>query len=251
MKTKLLVKKIPEMNKKIFDADYKEIRNLIKQTKNKHGVYALYDKKEELYYVGQTKRDIINRVKQHLTDKHRGKWERFSIYFTKNPQQACEMEAVILSMVPKPKGNTQKKSRIGEDKGLMKLMEQLDKEINNRKSLFPKKDRTRQQAKQSNRKTTQKKSKAGNKRALDLVVNLFETDKPLKAKYKGQEYRAMLLKSGKVLYKGKEYNSLSGATKAIGSGASGFVFWQIQDHKNRWVTLSTLREKSRAFKKVA
>ena len=27
--------------------------------------------------------------------------------------------------------------------------------------------------------------------------------------------------SGKVLYKGKEYNSLGGATKAIGSGASG------------------------------
>ena len=57
--------------------------------------------------------------------------------------------------------------------------------------------------------------------------------------------------SGKVLYNGKEYNSLGGATKAIGSGASGFVFWQIQDHKNRWVTLRALREKSRAFKKVA
>ena len=251
MKTKLLVKKIPKMNKKIFDADYKEIRNLIKQTKNKHGVYALYDKKEELYYVGQTKRDIINRVKQHLTDDHRGKWERFSIYFTKKPQQACEMEAVILSMVPKPKGNKQKKSRIGEDKGLMKLMEQLDKEISNRKSLFPKEDRTRQQAKQSNRKTTQRKLKAGNKRALDLVVDLFGIDKPLKATHKKQEYRAMLLTSGKVLYKGKEY-SLSGAGKVVtGLETNGWIFWQIQDHKNRWITLSDLREKSRAFKKVA
>ena len=82
-------------------------------------------------------------------------------------------------------------------------------------------------------------------------MNLFGTDKPLKATHKKQEYKAMLLTSGKVLYKGKEY-SLSGAGKvATGLETNGWTFWQIQDHKNRWVTLSTLREKSRTFKKVA
>ena len=253
MKTKLLVKKIEGINRFVFDKKYKEIRELIryKTKKTPHGVYALYNKNRTLYYVGQTKKDIIKRVKCHLKGKHGRKWEYFSAYFTKKEEHAREVESIILSVLPEVKGNTHNRSKIGEDKKLTKAIERLKKEIDKGTPVFaaigPKK---RQQAKKSNRKkATQRKSKAGNK-SLSLV-NLFETDKPLKATYKKQEYRAMLLTSGKVLYNGKEY-SLSGAGKvARGLETNGWTFWEIQDHKDNWITLSALREKSRAVKKVA
>ena len=252
MKTKLLVKKIEGIDKFVFQTQYKQIRDLIRQkAKNMHGVYALYDKKGRLYYVGQTKKDVIKRVKQHLNNKHRGKWQYFSIFLTKKEWQAREVESIILSVLPELKGNTQNRSKIGEDKKLTKAIERLKKEIDKRPILAAIGPKKRQQAKKSNRKkATQRKSKAGNK-SLSLV-NLFETDKPLKSTpYKGQEYRAMLLTSGKVLYNGKEYSPSKAGKVARGLETNGWTFWQIQDHKDNWITLRALREKSRAVKKVA
>ena len=248
-KSSILFKKIEGINRFVFEKKYKAIRDLIRQkTKNDYGVYALYNKTKKLYYVGQTKKDIIKRVQCHLKGKHKGKWDYFSVYFTEKEEHAREVESIILSVLPEVKGNTQNQSKIGEDKELKKEIKGLKKEIDKGTPILaeigPKKPK-----KAIKKQKIQRQSKARDKNFS--LVGLFEIDKPLKATYKKQEYRAMLLTSGKVLYKGKEYNSLGGATKAIGSGASGFVFWQIQDHKNRWITLSTLREKSNAFKKVA
>ena len=63
----ILVKRIEGINRFVFEKKYKAIRELIRQkTKNDYGVYALYNKNKKLYYVGQTKKDIIKRVKCHL-----------------------------------------------------------------------------------------------------------------------------------------------------------------------------------------
>ena len=45
-----------------------------------HGVYALY-KRQRLYYVGLAT-DLRVRLKQHLKDRHEGRWDNFSIYLT-------------------------------------------------------------------------------------------------------------------------------------------------------------------------
>ena len=44
------------------------------------GVYALY-KGEKLYYVGLA-RNLMSRVNQHLKDRHKSKWDTFSVYLT-------------------------------------------------------------------------------------------------------------------------------------------------------------------------
>ena len=250
MKTKLLVKKIEGIDKFVFQTQYKQIRELIRQkAKNMHGVYALYDKKRRLYYVGQTKKDVIKRVKQHLNNKHRGKWQYFSIFLTKKEQQAREVESIILSVLPELKGNKQNRSKIGEDKKLTKAIERLKKEIDKRPILAAIGPKRRPLKKLSKKQNAKKQSKAGNKKFS--LKDLFSEDKLLHGEHKQNNYSALLLTSGKVLYNGKEY-SLSGAGKEItGLETNGWTFWQIQDHKNRWITLSALREKKSAFKKVA
>ena len=71
--------------------------------KGRHGVYSLF-KGENLYYVGLAS-NLRSRIRQHLRDKHQGKWDRFSIYFIKNFAHIKELESLILR-IAKPKGNT-------------------------------------------------------------------------------------------------------------------------------------------------
>ena len=246
------------------DKRYKEIRK--SEFGNKCGVYALYNKKGRLYYVGRAS-NMKSRLYNHLQNQHSKKWHYFSVYFTNSEPQARELESIIIS-IEKPKGNSHNPKLKTLDKNMRRRIEKnmkiVDRESRQFGTVDVKSRSKKESQKQLNRVkslkandnkksglhiTTQRKLKAGNKSFS--LVNLFGTDKPLKATHKKQEYKAMLLTSGKVLYKGKEY-SLSGAGKvATGLETNGWTFWQIQDHKNRWVTLSTLREKSRTFKKVA
>ncbi len=252
MKTKILVKKIEGINRFVFEKKYKKIRELIRQkTKNTHGVYALYSNSDKLYYVGQTKKDIINRVKCHLTGTHSGKWQYFSIYFTRNKDQAREVESIILSVLPKVKGNKQNRSKMGEDKKLKQEIPRLKKAIDKGNPILASIGPKRRQAKKSNRKkTAQGNSKAGNKRFS--LAGLFSENKLLRGEHKKNIHSACLLTSGKVLYKGKGYSSPSGASK-VAKGLktdNGWTFWQIQDHQKRWITLNDLKKKG-TLKKVA
>ncbi len=56
----------------------KEITKLIGKER---GVYALY-KKDKLYCVGLAT-NLRTRVKQHLKDRHRQKWDKFSLFLIK------------------------------------------------------------------------------------------------------------------------------------------------------------------------
>ena len=246
-RTTLLTEKLEGIGRDIFRKSYRKI--LKKHIGNKPGIYALY-KKEKLYYVGKAQ-ELVSRIPHHLKNKHAKCWDRFSVYIAKNKKYVPDLEAVVIAIAG-PKGNKQNPLKKATK---LKNLIQKDMDKQTQEIIGSTKRGKQAQAKRKSKTKITKASKSQSLRSQNRksfsLVNLFGIDKPLKATHKKQEYRAMLLTSGKVLYKGKEYNSLGGATKAIGSGASGFVFWQIQDHKNRWVTLSTLREKSRAFKKVA
>ena len=250
------------------DKRYKEIRKA--EFGNQCGVYALYNQKGGLYYVGRAS-NMKSRLYNHLQNQHSKRWHYFSVYFTNSEQQARELESIFIS-IDKPKGNTQNPSLKTLDTGMRRRIMKNMKIVDQEKRKFGTMGVKRKSKKASQKKLNRVKSlKANNKKAsvvlhtmskgsskvrnkgdLSLLVNLFETDKPLKANYKGQEYRAMLLTSGKVLYNGKEYDSPSKAGKvARGLETNGWTFWQIQDHKNNWITLSALREKKRALKRVA
>jgi hypothetical protein len=73
-----------------LDKYQRVIRAYVRQ---RHGVYALY-RRDKLYYVGLAK-NLRNRLKHHLRDKHQGKWDRFSVYLTigwSAPQSSAHRE---------------------------------------------------------------------------------------------------------------------------------------------------------------
>ncbi len=67
------------------------------------GVYALYDG-DELYYIG--KGNLYTRIKDHLVDKHKGKWDSFAFAILDRPQFKEEIESLLLSFGKElPPGN--------------------------------------------------------------------------------------------------------------------------------------------------
>jgi hypothetical protein len=74
--------------------------------RHREGVYALY-RKRRLYYVGLAS-DLKWRLGAHLKDRHKEKWDSFSVYLTVNDQHLKELESLMLRVIlPKPKGNKQ------------------------------------------------------------------------------------------------------------------------------------------------
>src|SRR5690242_19008113 len=69
------------------------------------GVYALY-RRDRLYYVGLAS-NLRNRLKHHLRDKHKGRWDRFSVYLTIGASRIKDLEPLVLRIF-RPDGNSQK-----------------------------------------------------------------------------------------------------------------------------------------------
>ena len=223
----ILTQKLEGISKKIFERYKKKV---IQYIGNKPGVYALYDEKE-LYYVGRAS-DLAKRVNHHLKDRHSALWTHFSVYFTKKAQYANDIEAVIIS-IAQPKGN-KVKPKLGKEKKLKDILRKAIKESHQeelRELGLGRKKRVNLKKKSKNRPN---------------LKNYFERKKPLMKSYKGKPYRAVLLKSGKIKYKNKLYNTPTSAAQAIvhkhspNSAVNGRKFWFIKDSGNNWVKLSDL-----------
>ncbi len=224
----ILTQKLEGISKKIFERHKKII---IHHIGNKPGVYALYDEKE-LYYVGRAV-DLAKRVKFHLKDQHSALWTHFSVYFTKKAEYANSIEAVIIS-IAQPKGN-KVKPKLGKETKLKNIIRKAVKESYQEELQelgLEKKQRSNFKKKRNNKKPSLK--------------NYFEKNKPLMKVYKGKTYKAILLKSGKIKYKDKLYNTPTSSAKAVvhkhrpNSTVNGWNFWFIKDAENNWVKLSDL-----------
>ena len=248
-KKKLLVDVLKGVDKSlIMDNKYAGIRK--REFAKKSGVYALYDKNDKLYYVGKAS-DLKVRLDQHSKhNKHSGKWERFSVYFTKNESAAGEVEAIALDLLweqSQPKGNTQKPSV--KDKS-MKKRSRIVKDMN--QIMFRNPSSKSRSSKSAARMGHAKDSKGfgkaasqgGNLERLSLKdlfsKGFLKGQRPLKKKYKrtGEIFHAALLPSGKIQYQGALYPAPSAAAKAAtGKGLNGWTFWSIQNKSGQWVTL--------------
>ena len=93
---------LERISSKVFDSNHEAITKLAAK---QHGVYALY-KKNRLYYVGLAK-DLRNRVKYHLKDKHAKKWDTFSLFLIHKAEHLKELEALLIH-IAEPKGNLQR-----------------------------------------------------------------------------------------------------------------------------------------------
>jgi hypothetical protein len=91
---------VSQLLENIAGAALDRYQRLIREyVRKRHGVYALY-RRDKLYYVGLAS-NLRNRLKQHLKDKHRGKWDRFSVYLTIGDSHLKELESLVLRIVPR------------------------------------------------------------------------------------------------------------------------------------------------------
>jgi hypothetical protein len=75
-----------------------------KLLKGSPGIYALF-KGKKLYYVGLS-RDLHGRIRNHLEDRHRGKWDTFQVFKIKRLHYLKDLETLILQ-IARPPGNRQ------------------------------------------------------------------------------------------------------------------------------------------------
>jgi hypothetical protein len=96
---------VTEYLENVSDRAIDEYQTIIKDfIRGKNGIYALY-KKGQLVYVGLAI-DLLKRIDHHLKDRHKGEWDSFSLYVTKNDKHLRELESLIMR-VAYPKNNKQ------------------------------------------------------------------------------------------------------------------------------------------------
>ncbi len=198
-------------------------QDLIKQyARGRHGIYALY-RNDRLYYVGLAQ-NMPSRLRTHLRDRHKGLWNRFSIYLTIDDRHMRELEALLLRITPTP-GNKMK----GHFAKAENLRAKLAREI-----------RQRQQAELD--------ELIGRQRPRARVKPQPKGSILLRAQYKNVQYRALLRADGSVRYKGQVFKSPSGAGRAVvGRSVNGLMFWKYQRAPGDWVPLKQ-RETGRVAK---
>jgi hypothetical protein len=103
------------VERRVFDEFSDEITELVG---NRHGIYARY-RNQHLYYVGLA-RNLKGRVKHHLRDRHRGKWNYFSMYLVRSEQNLKDLEALAIR-IAYPEGN-KTRGRFGGAPDLRRLL---------------------------------------------------------------------------------------------------------------------------------
>ena len=174
----------------------------------------------------------MNRLKIHLNDRHKGLWDRFSVYLTVHDEHMKELESLLLRIY-KPEGN-RAGGKFAESKNLKSSLNKRIKEIDDLKRAVLVGDNITI-AKRTKKRLSQKGSKGFKGHLNKRLV--------LKAVHKKKEYRASLRKDGTISYKGKTYNAPSTAATAVtGTSIDGWHFWKFKNEKGEWVRLNELRK---------
>jgi Protein of unknown function (DUF2924)/GIY-YIG catalytic domain len=197
--------------------------------RGRHGIYALY-RRDKLYYVGLAS-NLRNRLRQHLADKHKGLWDRFSVYLTIEDHHMKELESMVLRIV-KPKGNSQ----IGRFPKSQDLKRQLQKEVRRRQreewgALFGRPSGALRDVTN------------GTESASETVLGRYlHAPLKLRREYKGEMYKANVRQNGWIWYGGYLYSSPSlPASEICGRRVNGWYFWRFEKAPNYWVPLKNLR----------
>jgi RAMA domain-containing protein/GIY-YIG catalytic domain-containing protein len=198
--------------------------------RRRQGIYALY-RKDQLYYVGLAK-NLRNRLKHHLRDRHKKLWDRFSVYLTVGDSHLKELESLILRTV-KPQGNHQSGKFIKSENLRGRLSHDL-------------RVRQRQEINWVIGRSTSPVPKRGRRKILTnggpVLSAFFNKSTKIRARFKGKIIRARVRRTGVIRYKNKDYNSPSHAAKAVVRRAcNGWSFWKFERAPGDWVKLNELR----------
>ncbi|MBA7679263.1 hypothetical protein ES703_87550 [subsurface metagenome] len=231
----IVIGHLEKISSGVFERYPEQITGL---TEGTQGVYALY-RRQKLYYIGLAS-DLKRRIKWHLKDKHKGKWDRFSLYIIRKTDQIREVESVVVR-IAEPSGNQQR----GRLRGSKNLVRKLDAAIKERQ-----KEERRGMLGDGKGKATRKKVKKRRKR----VSKAAKGERPLKgllrdyqriyASYKGKDYKAKVLPSGSIKFNGKLYNTPSGAAHVIieRGAVNGWNFWKYKDKSGNLRAIKHLRK---------
>lgn len=204
------------------------VRELIHR---QHGIYALY-KRGKLQYVGLAS-SLRNRLTTHLRDRHKGTWDRFSVYLTIKSEHTGELESLLLRIF-NPSGNRVRGGRFPKSTDLLPTMKRRVRETqdNQLASLFGGKTAD-----------TLRRSRARRLIGSAALAGYSDRRQELRASYKGISYKASLLRDGQLRLNGKLYGSLTAAAKAITKRAiSGWSFWRAKNAKGEWIPLRKIRK---------
>ncbi|HBG78821.1 MAG TPA: hypothetical protein DDW84_08285 [Phycisphaerales bacterium] len=229
---------LESISAKVFKDDY--YKNAVtKMIKGCQGVYALY-KNDSLYYVGLAI-EFKRRIKQHLKDKHAGKWNKFSLFIIRKEEHIKELESLIVH-VAKPKGNGQS----GKFKDAENLLPELNRTVDGLYYEYKAKmfgDGTKTKKKQTAR--IAKKSIAKNKRPL---YGLLKDWQRLYVAYKGKDYKAMVRPNGVIeVFPSRERfdsPSMAGIKIIKKKTINGWKFWKYKNKNGELVYIDELRKKT-------
>ena len=228
----IVIGHLEKISSGVFERYPEQITGL---TEGTQGVYALY-RRQKLYYIGLAS-DLKRRIKWHLKDKHKGKWDRFSLYIIRKTDHIREVESVVVR-IAEPRGNKQR----GRLRGSKNLVRKLDAAIKERQ-----KEERRGMLGDGKGKATRKKVKKRRKKAKGVerpLKGLLRDWQRIYAKYKGKEYKAKVLPSGSIKLNGKLYDSPSAAAKAIieRGAVNGWNFWKYKDKAGNLIRIKNLRK---------
>jgi len=228
--TQLVSQRLENISSDALEKYQDIIRNYVR---GREGIYALY-KRDKLYYVGLA-RNLRNRLKQHLKDRHRGEWDRFSVYLTVGGDSHIkELESLALRIV-KPKGNKVKGKLVRSEDLRGKFRKDIQRK--NHRDLDALFGRVQPAV------IERVVREAAGGRMPTLAAFIREPMK-LKARHKGKTLYAHVNASGHVRFDGKVYTSpsLAGAAAVKRRTCNGWDFWQFERGPGDWVPLAKLRK---------
>lgn len=207
-------------------SEYPEI--IRAQLRGRAGVYALY-RKDKLYYVGLAS-NLTVRLQQHLTDRLRGKWDRFSVYLTARDEHIKELESLILRIVV-PGGN-RTGGRLVHSKDLRGDLRKLIADC----------DALKLAELMGEKRKASRQGQATSKKAKGVPKGLLGQRRSLQGRRRGLEYHATLRPDGTIRYGQRTFQSPSAAAAAaLGRACNGWTFWQYRDGSSQWAPLKNLR----------
>ena len=229
----IVVGHLEKVSSGVFEDFPDQVTGLIKKGQ---GVYALY-RRNKLYYIGLAG-DLRGRIKWHLKDRHKGKWDRFSLYIIRKEGHIREVESLLVRIAD-PDGNKQR----GKLRGSKNLVRALDKDIKERQNQEREGILGGRKAKTERKKTKKKVRKTKGKKERPLRGK-FPGGKMIYAKYKGEEYKAWVIGNGGIKFKGQIHDSPTGAAKAIieKGAVNSWNFWKFKKEKGKLVKLKVIRK---------
>lgn len=96
---------LPPTSRKFLGVEFlkKEVKNMLE---GNAGLYVLY-KNSKLYYVGITGRDLFWRLYHHTIDKHKDKWDSFSVFIISRGRYLKDIETMA-HLISNPPANVWK-----------------------------------------------------------------------------------------------------------------------------------------------